>query len=452
MPAERDAETLLATILEGIGQPFYAVDGNWRIYLYNRHAAEHFERSAEQMIGTMLWENFPQDRDAARGHILHNAMASRQVVKGETMSLMGRYVSYCIFPLGDGLGVIFRDVTDRRSAEKQREEAEDALRERTVQLEAVLETIPTAVWFTTDRELRHVIGNRRAIELLRMPREVDLSSALNSPKGFTVFRNGIEVPPDGRPLHRAAHGEEVSDELLEVRFDNGDRRLLLMRAAPLRDQAGALQGAVCAGADVTERHRHEDHLRLLLNELNHRVKNTLAIVQSIASLTLKDADPALRVAFEDRLLTLSAAHNLLTDESWTGARLDAVARASLRTARERISFAGEDLRLKPKSAVALSMALHELGTNALKYGALSAAGGTVEVRWSASDGRFRLCWRETGGPPVAPPGHRGFGSRMIERGLAAELQGEVRIDWRPEGVVCTIDAPLDAIRDRDATA
>jgi len=113
---------------------------------------------------------------------------------------------------------------------------------------------------------------------------------------------------------------------------------------------------------------------------------------------------------------------------------------------------GEDLRLKPKSAVALSMALHELGTNALKYGALSAAGGTVEVRWSASDGRFRLCWQETGGPPVAPPSHRGFGSRMIERGLAAELQGEVRIDWRPEGVVCIIDAPLDAIHDRDATA
>jgi two-component sensor histidine kinase len=404
------------------------------------------------MIGTMLWENFPQDRDAARGHILQNAMASRQIVKGETMSLTGRYVSYCIFPLGDGLGVIFRDVTDRRNAEKQREEAEDALRKRTVQLEAVLETIPTAVWFTTDRELRHVIGNRRAIELLRMPREVDLSSALNRPKGFTVFRNGIAVPPDARPLHRAAHGEEVLDELLEVRFDNGDRRLLLMRAAPLRDQAGALQGAVCAGADVTERHRHEDHLRLLLNELNHRVKNTLAIVQSIASLTLKDADPALRAAFEDRLLTLSAAHNLLTDESWTGARLDAVARASLRAARERISFAGEDLRLKPKSAVALSMALHELGTNALKYGALSAAGGTVEVRWSVSEGRFRLCWQETGGPPVVPPSHRGFGSRMIERGLAAELQGEVRIDWPPEGVVCTIDAPLDVIHDRDATA
>ena len=176
MAAERDAETLLATILDGIGQPFYAVDGNWRIYLYNRDAAQHFGRTAEQMIGTTIWENFPQDIDAERGRILRDAMARREIVRGETMSLVGRYVSYVMFPLGDGLGVVFRDVTDRRIAEKQRELAEDALRARSAELEAVLETIPTAVWFTTDPELRNVVGNRRATELLRMSREADLSS------------------------------------------------------------------------------------------------------------------------------------------------------------------------------------------------------------------------------------------------------------------------------------
>jgi two-component sensor histidine kinase len=228
--------------------------------------------------------------------------------------------------------------------------------------------------------------------------------------------------------------------------------MLLLRAAPLRNTAGELQGAVCAAADVTERHRHEDHLKLLLNELNHRVKNTLAIVQSIAALTLKDVDAGARAAFEERLLTLSAVHNLLTDESWQGASIASVVGASLRTAHERVSFAGEDLRLKPKSAVALSMALHELGTNALKYGALSTGRGAVAVRWTTGNGRFRLRWEETGGPAVAAPSRRGFGSRMIERGLAAELQGEVRIEWRPEGVVCTIDAPIDAIHERDARA
>src|SRR5689334_19037931 len=126
--------------------------------------------------------------------------------------------------------------------------------------------------------------------------------------------------------------------------------MLLTRAAPLRGRSGELQGAVAAAADVTERHRYEDHLRLLLNELNHRVKNTLAIVQSIAALTLKDVDAGARAAFEERLLTLSAVHNLLTDESWQGAGIGSVVAASLRTARERVSFSGEDLRLKPKSA------------------------------------------------------------------------------------------------------
>jgi PAS domain S-box-containing protein len=452
MPAERDAETLLATILEGIGLPFYAVDKDWRIYLYNGAAEHHFGKPAAQMIGSTFWQHFPQEESVERGRILHDAMARRETVKGETLSLTGRYVSYVMFPLADGLGVLVRDVTDRREAERRRQEAEEALRKRSVELEAVLETIPTAVWFTTDRDMRQVVGNRRAIELLRLPREVDLSSALGRPSGFSVWRDGVEVPPHDRPLHRAAQGETVTNELLEVRFDGGDRRMLLLRAAPLRNEAGELQGAVCAAADVTERHRHEDHLRLLLNELNHRVKNTLAIVQSLAALTLKDVDSSTRAAFEERLLTLSAVHNLLTDETWQGADIATLARASLRTAGGRVSFAGEELRVRPKSAVALSMALHELGTNALKYGALSSDRGTVAVGWTTDAGRFRLCWQETGGPAVSPPSRRGFGSRMIERGLAAELQGEARIDWRPEGVVCVIDAPLDAIQDRDAEA
>jgi PAS domain S-box-containing protein len=447
-----NAETLLAAILEGIGLPFYAVDGDWKIYLFNGAAERHFGKPAAEMIGTTFWQHYPEEETVERGRLLHDAMARRQTAKGETMSLTGRYVSYTMFPLGDGLGVFVRDVTDRREAERQRQEAEEALRKRSAELEAVLETIPTAVWFTTDREMRNVIGNRRATELLRLPRAVDLSNALNRPEGFTVFRDGVEVPPHERPLHRAATGETVSNELFEVRFADGERRLLLLRAAPLRNAAGELQGAVCAAADVTERHRHEDHLKLLLNELNHRVKNTLAIVQSVATLTLKDTDAGARAAFEERLLTLSAVHNLLTDETWQGAGIASVVGASLRTARERVSFAGDDLRLRPQSAVALSMALHELGTNALKYGALSREGGTVAVTWTTTAGRFRLRWEESGGPVVSVPGHRGFGSRMIERGLAAELQGEARIDWRPAGVVCTIDAPIDAIHEGGAEA
>jgi two-component sensor histidine kinase len=115
--------------------------------------------------------------------------------------------------------------------------------------------------------------------------------------------------------------------------------------------------------------------------------------------------------------------------------------------RVRLDFAGPALRLKPKSAVAVSMALHELGTNALKYGSLSSDTGKVALDWTTTDGRFRLLWQESGGPAVRPPSRTGFGSRMIERGLSSELRGEVRIDFLPAGVVCTIDSPLEAVRE-----
>ncbi len=268
---------------------------------------------------------------------------------------------------------------------------------------------------------------------------------------YRFYRDGSEVPAEQLPLQRAVRGEELKDELYEVRYNGGDKRMLLMRSAPLRNTKGDIQGAVCAAADVTDRLRYEAHLKLLLDELNHRVKNTLAIVQSIANLTFKGSAPAARADFEDRLLTLGAVHNLLTDQNWEGAGLDALVRTSLKPhlggPRERLSFAGTDIRLKPKSAVAVSMALHELGTNAAKYGALSTGQGSVTVRWTTDEGRFRLNWQESGGPAVAPPRRHGFGTLMIKRGLAAELQGEVEIDYRPAGVVCTIDAPLNVLRE-----
>jgi two-component sensor histidine kinase len=458
MAGAPDPKELLHTIIEGLGQPFYAVDGDWRIHLYNSDAARHFGKPASEMIGRRIFDVYPQDLDAERGRILKDAMAGRKQVTGETMSLVGRYVSYVMFPLGDGLGILFRDVTDRRRAEELRDKAEEALRKRTAELEAVLETIPTAVWFTSDPQARSLVANRRAAELLRTPsgKMPSLSAPLSEftpdeRPTYRFHRDGREVRPEDLPLQRAARGEEVRDELLEAHFDNGDRRLLLMRAAPLRSSQGTFPGAVCAAADVTERHRHEDHLKLLLDELNHRVKNTLAIVQSIANLTFKDTDPAARADFEQRLLTLSGVHGLLIEQNWQGAELHAVMRAALKPhlggARERLTFAGEDFRIKPKSAVAVSMALHELGTNAAKYGALSSGQGSIAVRWTTDGGRFRMRWQESDGPPVAHPQRRGFGSLMIERGLAGELNGEVRIDYRPAGVVCTIDAPLDSLRE-----
>jgi len=204
---------------------------------------------------------------------------------------------------------------------------------------------------------------------------------------------------------------------------------------------------------VLERKRTEEHQRLLLNELNHRVKNTLAVIQSIASQTFRgdSTTPAARQAFESRLTALAGAHDLLTGRNWEAAPLgQVVERAGLGcgASRDRVRIEGEDVELPPRTAVSVAMALHELCTNAVKYGALSNDSGTVTVRWRvSSDGgerRLRLEWREEGGPPVAPPARRGFGSRMIERGLAAELGGTVALEFRSEGLRCLVDAPLAA--------
>ncbi|WP_422003473.1 sensor histidine kinase [Reyranella sp.] len=444
MPALPDAETLLNQIVAGLDHPFYALDADWRFILYNDAAATYFGRTVDQVLGRTVWEVFPDEVEHERGHLLRRAMTGRAVVKGEATSMIsGRLVAYCLFPLGEGVGVTFRDVSDRRDAQA-------ALLDRTAALEAVLETVPTAVWFTYDPDGSQIVRNRRAAEILRVPAGGGAPLAVVSRRPLRLWRDGTELPSDQLPLRRASRGESVDGELMELVHDNGDRRTLLIRASPLRGRDGAVIGAVCAAADVTERQRYEDQLRLLLDELNHRVKNTLAIVQSIAALTLKDIDPLAREGFEGRLTALADAHNLLTERSWSGASLDDVLRASLRSllpAEDRVRLAGEPVIVQPRTAVALSLATHELATNALKYGALSSASGRIEIGWTADGGRFCLVWRETGGPPVGRPSRSGFGTRMVRQALAAELRGSVEMDYRPEGLVCTIECPLEAIRD-----
>lgn len=224
---------------------------------------------------------------------------------------------------------------------------------------------------------------------------------------------------------------------------------------PLRNASGDVVGVFVEGQDMTERVRGEQHLRLVVNELNHRVKNTLAMIQAIAAQTLGSAADLEQAkgAFSARIMALARANDLLTGENWEGASLlDLVASVSVAHAGNqpnRFSAKGPIVRLSPKTAMALSMGLHELATNAVKYGALSVAEGRVDVSWRTADGRLRIEWRETGGPAVAPPARRGFGSRLVERGLAAEMGGTAEMHFEPEGLVCVIDAPLDPYEGAD---
>lgn len=190
---------------------------------------------------------------------------------------------------------------------------------------------------------------------------------------------------------------------------------------------------------------------LLIGELNHRVKNTLAVLQSIAMQTFPSATREEREKFEGRLGALAEAHDLLSQEKWKGSELRDVLERVLQPHKlsnpERISMAGPDLPLSPRLAVVVSMIVHELATNAAKYGALSNDSGTVTLDWEVMTNgpkpKVRLIWTENGGPPVVAPAHCGFGSRLIKRSARDQLGGEATVDFLPRGVVCTVTCALE---------
>jgi len=195
--------------------------------------------------------------------------------------------------------------------------------------------------------------------------------------------------------------------------------------------------------------KEAEHRKLLLDELNHRVKNTLAAVQSIARQTSRFArtPEAFADSFEGRLLALSHTHDLLTRGNWESAPLVEIARSELAPyGNGRAVLRGPAVLLPPQDAVAIGMAFHELATNAAKYGALSTAGGHVQVGWSVFeiDGKswLRIVWEEAGGPPVAPPTRHGFGTRLLGSGLASQLDGRVSLELPTDGARCVIEFPL----------
>ena len=249
----------------------------------------------------------------------------------------------------------------------------------------------------------------------------------------------------------AAPDGEVFEFELRVRRREGGYRWIMDRAVAFdRNAEGRVTKTLSASLDIDERKRAEERRTLLINELNHRVKNTLASVQSIARQTLRSGHPPEEIAdiFTGRLITLAGAHDVLTRENWEGAGLKKIVDVALAPFDQaRVVRDGPDARLDARAALALGMALHELATNASKYGALSNEAGQVRLTWqideSAAIPVLSLEWRETGGPPVVAARRRGFGSRLLTQGVRSELNGSAELEFAPEGVICRITAPLE---------
>jgi PAS domain S-box-containing protein len=240
---------------------------------------------------------------------------------------------------------------------------------------------------------------------------------------------------------------EPFEMVFPIRAADGCFHPFLSRVQPLKNAQGRVLRWFGTNTDISEQKRVEERLQLLLNELNHRVKNTLATVQAIANQSFRTLPREDFERFHDRLVAFSRAHDLLMLGNWEATDLREIVRQSLaplcaNQSDERLTIEGPAVLIAADRAASWSMALHELCVNALKHGAFKTETGHVNIEWSAPErGRLHFRWSEHGGPPVTAPRQRGFGSRLIES-LGRELAGSANIRFEPDGVICTIDTPV----------
>ena len=341
--------------------------------------------------------------------------------------------------VADGVVITFVDITERRRIE-------ESLREHAAIVEFAQDAL---VGVSLDGKVRS--WNPGAERLFGYP----AVQAIGLPVSFLVAPDQAEEQT--ALIRRALTGDVAGPLETTSRRQDGTSVDVELTIVPIRGGDGGIVALAATARDVSERKHAETHRTLLLHELSHRVKNTLAGVQSLAMETLRTSSTLekFRNGFVARLVALSNTHNLLTQGEWQGAALRDVLAAELAPyhsdQRVRWKMAGPDIQLTPKMALALGLAFHELVTNAVKYGALSTAAGCIDITWQdqqAEVGRsLHLSWVESGGPPVKTPTHVGFGSRLIAQGLAFELDGEVRVEYAAAGLRCTVDAPLDPMKE-----
>lgn len=333
---------------------------------------------------------------------------------------------------------------ERARADTRRRAAEQDLRESEQRFRLMSENAPVMIWMSDAQG--HCLHLNRMLREFWGVAEEDIAS----------FSWGQTTHPDDMAEVGAAMMAAMSERRpcnIVGRYRSaidGAYHVLQTQAQPRLSSSGEFLGMIGVNIDISERQRADAQRELLLAELNHRVKNTLAVVQAMAHQTFRSAGVARepRQAFENRLMALAAAHNLLTASNWENAALSDIARDTLVAGgafKDRVEIGGPRVLLPPREALALAMALHELTTNAVKYGALSNDQGRVELVWSRGEGAVPILlirWRESGGPPVqGPPERRGFGSVLLERSLQEDLGGKVALAYGRDGLSCAIELP-----------
>jgi PAS domain S-box-containing protein len=425
------------------------LDRDLRFQRINKRLADINGHSVEAHLGRRAWDLIP-DLETTAGPMLRRVLETSQPqtnveISGETPASQGvRHWVEQFYPLRDSsgsvraIGVICEEVTDRKRAERRLLESEERLRLAT-------DAAKIGVFEWDPDSDTSVFVNAQMHELF------DVQSSVSR----TTFLDHFVHPDDRAPIARAFEARHVEPGQMlratcRVRHGNGWRHIEFSGEFSASDEGAAKLRFLGIARDVTAIKQAEETQRLLIGELNHRVKNTLATVQAIANQTLRRANnPHEFVAsLTGRLHALSHAHNLLTETTWTGADLSRLVREQLvigAAQDPRVGIEGDVLILPPQTALRLGLVLHELGTNARKHGALSTATGHLKVGWRVNriDDRpwLELEWLERGGPPARPPDHRGFGTRLIEASVSA-LGGNAALNYEEGGLACHLRLPL----------
>jgi len=466
--------------------PHMIIDRQFRYVAANAAYEKAVLRTLSELEGQSLFEVFPNDGDSGRAL---RASFDRVFTSGETDTIA--YIPYDIprpasqgggmekrywtavhVPLTDETGSVAYllqntvDVTDvvrlREAASlpyrsyspetqlveraREAESAHRSLLAESAEFRRMFEQAPGFIAVLTGEDHVFTFANEAYTRLIggRQVIGKPVSTALPeiSGQGFLemldhVYSTGETRGGEGmRVMLQTARGE-LQERFLDFSYD------------AVRNLEGEITGVFVQGMDRTDAVKTLQHQRLLLDELNHRVKNTLATVQSIAAQTLRAA-PDLATArkdFEGRIVALSKAHNLLSQTAWDSTTMSALICHELgHYDRARIASEGPQVTLNPKASIAVAMVLHELSTNAAKYGALSGETGRLDLAWRVDEGsgELKIDWHETGGPPVAAPSRTGFGSRMMNLVMRGELNGAVDARYEPQGFTCALKIPYSS--------
>ena len=440
------------------GHPMFIAWGPELGFIYNDAYAEILGAKHPDALGRRFQDIWAEIWDDV-GPLAERALAGERVWQDDMPLVMNRHgydeqtwFTFSYSPVRDETGVVqgmfcaCTETTGRILAEQALRASRHALQTERDRLYSLFEDAPSFVavlespqhvFRITNAAYRQLIGHRDVVGM-------DARSALPEVEGQGLFELLDRVYATGEAFQGEGHRvllQRTPDAEPEERFVD-------FIYQPIKEADGSVSGIFVQGADVTDRIVHVSRQKLLLDELNHRVKNNLATVQSIAYQTARHAPDlaTFRKTFESRLIALSRTHDVLTAGAWQSADLRSLLEAELRPYGEnRVRMEGPAVQLNPQQALALGLVVHELATNAAKYGALSLEdSGCVRIRWSVTGGedrRLEFDWSESDGPAVVPPSARGFGSRLIARGVH-EIGGEVSKDWRAEGVHCRITAPL----------